>query len=203
MTNLYSVWKHRNITLLQKVHIVKAMVFLVVMYRCQSWTIEKAEHWRIYAFEPWCWRRLLRVPQIVRRSNPSILWKSILNIHWKYCWWSWSSNTLAILCEEQIHWKRSYVKSRFIGKDPMWRADSLEKILNLGKIEGSRRWRWQRMRWMGNTTNSMDMNLGKLWKIEKDREAWHAVIYWVTKHQTLFSNWTTFVVGFYLRDCLS
>ena len=85
----------------------------------------------------------------------------------------------------------------------MWRADSLEKILNLGKIEGSRRWRWQRMRWMGNTTNSMDMNLGKLWKIEKDREAWHAVIYWVTKHQTLLSNWTTFVVGFYLRDCLS
>ena len=112
MANLYSVWKHRNITWLQKVHIVKAMVFLVVMHRCQSWTIEKAEHWRIYAFEPWCWRRLLRIPQIVRRSNPSILWKSILNIHWKYCWWSWSSNTLATLCEEQVHWKRSWTWER-------------------------------------------------------------------------------------------
>ena len=103
MTNLDSVLKSRDITLSPKVHLVKATVFLVVMHGCESWTIKKAEHWRIVAFKLGCWRRLLRVPWIARRSNQSIL--KILNIHWKDWCWSWNSNTLATCCEEQ-HWKR-------------------------------------------------------------------------------------------------
>ena len=168
--------------MLTKVHLVKAMVFPVVMYRHEIWTIKKAEHWRIDAFEPWCWRRLLRVPQTARRSNPSIL----KEINPEY-------SLEVLLLKLKLHYFGHL----------MWRADSLGKILNLGKTESSRSRQRQRMRWMDSTTNSMDMNLGKLWKIEKDREAWHAVIYGVTKHQTRLSNWTTLVVGFYLCDCLS
>ena len=119
MINLDSILKSRDITWPTKVHLVKAIVFPVVMYGCESWTIKKAERWRIGAFELWCWRRLLRVPWTARRSN-----QSILNIHWKDWCWSWSSNTLATWCEELAHWKR----------------------LMLGKIEGRRRRGRQRMR---------------------------------------------------------
>ena len=110
MTKQDSILKSRNITLLTKVHLVKAMVFPVVMYGCESWTVKKAECWRIDAFELWCWGRLLRVPWTARRSNQSILRKSVLNIHWKD--WSWSSNTLATWCEELSHWKRSWCWER-------------------------------------------------------------------------------------------
>ena len=107
MTNLDSILKSRDITLPTKVHLVKAMVFPVVMYGCESWTIKKAEHRRIDAFELWCWRRLLRVPWTARRSNQSMpVLKSVLNIHWKDWCWSWNSNTLATWCEELTHWKR-------------------------------------------------------------------------------------------------
>ena len=106
MTNLDSIFKSRDITLPTKVRLVKAMVFPVVMYGCESWTIKKAEHWRIDAFELWCWKRLLKVPWTARRSNQSILKKSPMNIHWKD--WCWSSNTLATWCEEPTHWKRPW-----------------------------------------------------------------------------------------------
>ena len=108
MTNLGSISKSRDITLPTKVHLVKAKVFPVVMYGCESWTIKKAEHQRIDAFELWCWRRLLRVPWTARRSNQSILKKSVLNIHWKNWCWSWSSNILATWCKELTHWKRPW-----------------------------------------------------------------------------------------------
>ena len=108
MIHLDSILKSRDITLLTKVHLVKSMFFPVIMYGCESWTIKKAEHWRIDAFELWCWRRLLRVSWTKRKSNQSIQRKSILNIHWKDWCWSWSSNTLAIWCEELTHWKRPW-----------------------------------------------------------------------------------------------
>ena len=108
MTNLDSILKSRDITLPTKVRLVKAMVFPVVMYGCESWTIKKAEHWSIDAFELWCWRRLLRVPWTARRSNQSILKKSVLNICWKDRCWSWNSNILATCCEEPTHWKRPW-----------------------------------------------------------------------------------------------
>ena len=117
MTNLDSVLKSRDITLSPKVHLVKAMVFLVVMHGCESWTIKKAEHWRIHALELGCWRRLLRVPWIARRSNQSIL--KILNIHWKDWCWSWNSNTLATCCEEQ-HWKRPWCWERLKAGGEGW-----------------------------------------------------------------------------------
>ena len=107
VTNVDSILKSRDITLLTKDCLVKAMVFPVVMYRCESWTIKKAEHWRTDAFELWCWRRLLRVPWTARRSNQSILKEINTHIHWKDWCWSWSSNTLAIWCEELTHWKRT------------------------------------------------------------------------------------------------
>ena len=107
MTNLNSLLKSRDITLPTMVHLVKAMFFPVVMYGCETWTIKKAEHPRIYAFELWCWRRLLRVPWTARRSNQSIL-KSVLNIHWKDWCWSWNSNTLVTWCKELTHWKRPW-----------------------------------------------------------------------------------------------
>ena len=112
MTNLDSILKSRDITLSTKVCLVKAMVFLVVMYGCESWTLKKAEHWRIDAFELWCWRRLLRVPWTAKKSNQSILRKSVLGVHWWDWYWRWNSNTLATWCEELTHLKRSWCWER-------------------------------------------------------------------------------------------
>ena len=135
MTNLDSILKCRDITLPTKVRLVKAMVFPVVMCGCESWTIKKAEHRRIDAFEVWCWRRLLRVPWTARRSNQSVLRRSILGVPWKYWCWSWNSNALAIWCEELTHLKR----------------------LMLGKIEGRRSRGQQRMRWLDGIIDLMNM----------------------------------------------
>ena len=152
--------------MLTKVHLVKAMVFPVVMYRCESWTIKKAECWRIDAFELWCWRRLLRVPWTPRRSHQSIL-KEISPEH--------SLEGLML-------------KLQYFGQ-LTWTVNSLEKTLVLGKIEGRRRTGQQNMRWLDG--DSMDMNLGELQEIVKDREAWLAATHGVTKSQTRLSDWMT------------